>query len=57
MANLQGADGEKYIIWHSLHPAHDFPPTLMESDEDGEEENIWEAAYPLLYPFGEGGIE
>ncbi len=51
----EGQEGG-YLVQHSRSPASDCPPRL--GDENyGTEENFWEKAYPVLFPYGEGGIE
>lgn len=46
----QGKEGG-YVVQHSQNAVSDFPV-------DGEDsENFWEKAYPLLFPYGRGGLE
>lgn len=46
----QGREG-MYLGQHSRDPVPDFPPLERTVD------NYWEKAFPLLYPYGTGGIE
>ena len=57
LANLCSTDQESYAVRYSQWPAQDFPPWHEDLQEDELEENIWEQAYPLLFPYGEGGLE
>jgi hypothetical protein len=56
-------DGEEgaYLIRHGSKPLRDFgrPPKTQTgtNSEHGKEGNLFERAYPCLYPYGVGGIE
>ncbi|KAK7679205.1 hypothetical protein QCA50_017783 [Cerrena zonata] len=45
----EGREG-MYAAQHSRDPVRDFPPVERELD------NYWEKAFPILYPYGTGGI-
>ncbi|TFY67448.1 hypothetical protein EVJ58_g1608 [Rhodofomes roseus] len=54
-----GAEG-RYLVSHGRRPVADFTrqsdlPGGAVSEED--EPNFWEKAYPVLFPYGRGGIE
>ena len=55
--NLTTNDAESYIVRHSRQPAQDFPPLHEDGHDDLQDLNVWEQAYPLLFPYGEGGLE
>ena len=53
-----------YAVRHSRQPASDFPPrTDSREDQDGDstypadQPNLFEKAFPCLYPYGQGGLE
>jgi hypothetical protein len=57
MDNLTG-DGDtegSYAVRHGTHPVTDFAP-LREMDNE-RSENVFEKAFPCLFPYGLGGIE
>ncbi|KIJ07945.1 hypothetical protein PAXINDRAFT_18889 [Paxillus involutus ATCC 200175] len=57
MDNLTGnGDTEgSYAVRHGTHPVTDFAP-LREMDNE-RSENVFEKAFPCLFPYGLGGIE
>lgn len=46
----QGREG-MYLVQHGTEPVRDFPTFEPGGD------NYWEKAFPILYPYGTGGIE
>jgi Helitron helicase-like domain at N-terminus len=57
MMNLWNRNQEGlYGIRHSYRPVPDFPPR-SQAREMTTEPNLFEKAYPCLYPYGCGGIE
>jgi len=57
LCNLSAPEDEQYAVRHAQFPACDFPPHLNDHDEMASECNIWEEMFPILFPFGEGGLE
>jgi len=59
LANLSVEDEEgRYLVRHGRKPVNDFrKPRDSGSNEFVEQENLFEKAFPCLYPFGTGGIE
>lgn len=53
MVNLWKDGGEGgYLVRRGRNPLSDFP-----SADDDAGANIWEKAFPVLFPYGEGGLE
>ncbi|KAI9057349.1 hypothetical protein FKP32DRAFT_1615465 [Trametes sanguinea] len=47
-----------YAVRHGNRPSSDFPPLRTEADDNGENaRNYFERAFPVLFPYGTGGIE
>jgi len=57
LSNLAPAEPEQYVVRHSYHAARDFPPLAENVPDPEQEPNIWEQSYPVLFPYGEGGLE
>jgi len=57
LRNLSSLGEEQYAVRHAHFPAWDFPPHLTDDDPIALESNVWEASFPILFPFGEGGLE
>ena len=57
LRNLTLASDEQYAIRYGCVPARDFPPQMTDGADLGTQLNIWEEAFPALFPFGEGGLE
>ena len=55
--NLTVTIPETYAVRYSALAARDFPAWEEDRRDDGVLENVWEQAFPLLFPYGEGGLE
>ena len=60
-ACLDNEDETAYLIQHGGKPLHDFGRPSKSQAQAGsvndDEGNLFEQAYPCLYPYGVGGIE
>jgi len=57
LQNLAATVPEAYAVRYSALAARDFPAREEDRREDGVLENVWEQAFPFLFPYGEGGLE
>lgn len=59
LANLQSASDEAdYAVRHSRLPVRDYPPSTDDLAPDPRpRDDFFERAFPVLYPYGEGGME
>ncbi|THH14182.1 hypothetical protein EW146_g6117 [Bondarzewia mesenterica] len=58
LSNLSGGSQEgPYAVRHGQYPVRDFDGGWPEGSIDADDINIWEKAYPVLFPYGTGGLE
>ncbi|THH07769.1 hypothetical protein EW146_g9213 [Bondarzewia mesenterica] len=58
LSNLSGGSQEgPYAVRHGQYPVRDFDGGRPEGSINADDINIWEKAYPVLFPYGTGGLE
>ncbi|KAF9238950.1 hypothetical protein BU15DRAFT_88188 [Melanogaster broomeanus] len=56
LANMQGSEGG-YVVRHGLRPVSEFGTSRHGGHQPAPKQNPLAAAYPILFPYGIGGVE